>query len=142
MCTHDKRNYRQLTFTFTGMKNERYFHNQLTNCFVISMHYSWWLFHKINQKSFEQDIGHKFRTISRFRDTMLKNKVVHLSTIHGKAFEIPPIFFQQANCKFLLQKEIVLLTIRPHQSYQGKKPPFSLRFLLLYKKTKWLGYPK
>ena len=75
-------------------------------------------------------------------DTMLKNKVVHLSTIHGKAFEIPPIFFQQANCKFLLQKEIVLLTIRHHQSYWGKKPLFSLRFLLLYKKVKWLGCPK
>ena len=56
--------------------------------------------------------------------------------------EIPSIFFQQENCKFLLQKEIVLLTIRHHQSYWGKNPLFSLRFLLLYKKVKMVGLPK
>ena len=75
-------------------------------------------------------------------DIMLKNKIVHLPTIHGKTFETPPIFFQQENCNFLLQKEVVLLTISHHQSYWGKKPLFSLRFLLLYKKVKWLGCPK
>ena len=48
------------------------------------MHYSWWLFHKINQKSLNKDIGHKVRTISRFMDTMLKNKVVHLSISMSK----------------------------------------------------------
>ena len=73
--------------------------------------------------------------ISRFMDTMLKNKVVHLSTIHGKAFEIPPIYFQQENCKFLLQKEIVLLTIRHHQYYWGKKP-LSLYASYFYTKRK------
>ena len=123
------------------MNNEIYFHNQITNCFMIRMHYSWWLFHKINQRSFKQNIGHKVRMISRFMDTMLKNKVVHLSTIHGKAFEIPPIFFQQENYNTLLQKEVVILTIT-FQYYRGKKPLSSLPFLLLYKKEKWLGCPK
>ena len=110
---------------------------------MTSIHYSWWLFHKINRKSLNKDIGRKVRTISRFMDTMLKNKVVHLSTLHGKTFEIPPIFFQQANCNILLQKEVVLLTIT-FQSYWGKKKPLSsLPFLLLYKKGKnWLGCPK
>ena len=75
-------------------------------------------------------------------DIMLKNKIVHLPTIHGKTFETPPIFFQQGNCNFLLQKEVVLLTISHHQSYCRKNPFFSLRFLLLYKKIKWLGCPK
>ena len=102
---------------------------------MTSIHYSWWLFHKINQKSLNKDIGRKVRTISRFMDTMLKNKVVHLSTIHGNTFEIPPIFFQQANCNILLQKEVVLLTIS-FQSYWGKNPQASLRFLLLYKRQK------
>ena len=88
---------------------------------MISIHYSWWLFHKINQKSLNKDIGHKVRMISRFMDTMLRNKIVHLSTIHGNTFEIPPIFFQQANCNILLQKEVVLLTIT-FQSYWGKNP--------------------
>ena len=142
MCTHDKSNYRQLTFTFTSMNNERYFHNQITNCFMISLHYSWWLFHKINQKSFKQDIGHKVRTISRFMDTMLKKKVVHLSTIHGKTFEIPLIFFQQENgnfyCKmkqFFLQYVITSLT--------GEKNPFPFYASYFYtKRSKWLGCPK
>ena len=74
-------------------------------------------------------------------DTMLKNKVVHLSTLHGKTFEIPPIFFQQENCNILLQKELVLLTIT-FQSSWGKKPHLLLRFLLLYKKVKMVGLPK
>ena len=108
---------------------------------MINIHYSWWLFHKINQKSLNKDIGHKVRTISRFMDIMLKKKVIHLSTIHGNTFEIPPIFFQQANCNILLQKEVVLLTIT-FQSYWGKNPFLLLRFLLLYKRSKWLGCPK
>ena len=142
MCTHDKSNYRQLAFTFTGMNNERYFHNQLTNCFIISMHYSWWLFHKINQKSFKQDIGHKVRTISRFMDKMLKNKVVHLSTIHGKTFEIPPIFFQQANCNFYCKLKQFFLQYIITSLTGGKSPLFLLCFLLLYKRSNWLGCQK
>ena len=102
---------------------------------MTSTHYSWWLFHKINQKSLNKDIRRKVRTISQFMDTMLKNKIVHLSTLHGKTFEIPPIFFQQENCNILLQKEVVLLTIT-FQSYWGKKPLFLLCFLLLYKTVK------
>ena len=73
---------------------------------------------------------------------MLKNKIVHLPTIHGKAFEIPPIFFQQANCKFLLQKEIVLLTIRHHQSYWGKNPPLLSTLPTFIQKGKMVGLPK
>ena len=102
---------------------------------MTNIHYSWWLFHEINQKSLNKDIGRKVRTISRFMDTMLKNKVVHLSTIHGNTFEIPPIFFQQENSNILLQKEVVLLTIT-FQFYWGKNPHSSLRFLLLYKRKK------
>jgi len=130
---------------------------------MISLHYSWWLFHKINQKSFKQDIGHKVRTISRFMDTMLKNKVVHLSTIHGKAFEIPPIFFQQENCKFfiakgnsssyntsspvLLGKKALLLSTLPTFIQKGKMVGLpnlllSQRFISQKAFTKLLNYYK
>ena len=80
--------------------------------------------------------------ISRFMDTMVENKIVHLPTIHGKTLKPHQSSFNRPTVNFLLQKEIVLLTIRHHHSYWGKKPLFSLRFLLLYKKVKWLGYPK
>ena len=79
--------------------------------------------------------------ISRFMDTMLENKVVHLSTIHGNTFEIPPIFFQQANCNILLQKEVVLLTIT-FQSYWGKNPFLLSTFPTFIQKVKMVGLPK
>ena len=74
-------------------------------------------------------------------DTMLKNKVVHLSTIHGNTFEIPPIFFQQANCNILLQKEVVLLTIT-FQSYWGKNPLHASTLPTFIQKVKMVGLPK
>ena len=108
---------------------------------MTSIHYSWQRFHKINQKSLNKDIGHEVRTISRFMDIMLKNKVVHLSIIHVKTFEIPPIFFQQENCNILLQKEVVLLTIT-FQSYWGKKPLFASTLPTFIQKVKMVGLPK
>ena len=61
--------------------------------------------------------------ISRFTDTMLKNKVVHISTIHGKTFEIPPIFFQQANCNFIAKGNSSSYNNLP--VLLGKKSPFA-----------------
>ena len=74
-------------------------------------------------------------------NTMLKNKIVHLSTVHGNTFETPPIFFQQANCKSLLQKEIVLLTIH-HPVLLGKKALFFSTFPTFIQKVKMVGLPK
>ena len=109
---------------------------------MTSIHYSWWLFHKINQKSLNKDIGHKVRTISRFMDTMLKNKVVHLSTLHGKTFEIPPIFFQQENCNFYCKRKQFFL--QQPSSLTGEKSPSLLYLSYFYTKKvkKWLGRPK
>ena len=75
-------------------------------------------------------------------DTMLKNKVVYLSTIHGKTFEIPTDLLSTGKLQFLLKNEVVLLTICHRQSYWGKKPLSLLRFLLLYKNVKMVGLPK
>ena len=102
---------------------------------MTSIHYSWQRFHKINQKSLNKDIGHGVRTISRFMDIMLKNKVVHLSIIHVKTFEIPLIFFPQANYNFILQKEVVLLTIN-FQSYWEKSPFLFSTFPIFIQKAK------
>ena len=137
----NKINYRQLALYFTHMtaKNITQPHSQL---FMTSIYYSWQRFHKINQKSLNKDIGHEVRTISQFMDIMLKNKVVHLSIIHVNTFEIPPIFFPQANCNFILQKEVVLLTIN-FQSYWEKSPLLLYVSHFLYKKKKnMVGLPK
>ena len=108
---------------------------------MISIHYSWWLFHKINQKSLNKNIGHKVRTISRFTDTMLKNKVVHLSNIHGKTFEIPPIFFQQANRNFYCKRKQFFLQ-QPSSLTGEKSPSFASTLPTFIQKVKMVGLPK
>ena len=55
---------------------------------------------------------------------MLENKIVHLPTIHGKTLKPHQSSFNSPTVNFLLQKEIVLLTIRHHQFYWGKNPLF------------------
>ena len=71
----------------------------------------------------------------------LKNKVVHLSASHcitfGNFTALSPI----GKLKYLLQKEIVLLTIGP-PVLLGKSPFLCPSFLVLYKKKNWLGCPK
>ena len=55
--------------------------------------------------------------------------------------EIPPIFFQQENCKFLLQKEIVLRTI-VITSLPGEKSLFLSTLPTFIQKGKMVGLPK
>ena len=139
MCIHDKRNYRQLTFTFTCMNNERYFHNQLTNCFIISMHYSWWLFHKINQKSFKQDIGHKLershdswiqcrKTQFIFRLSMAKHLKSHRSSFNRQTV----IFIAKGNSSSYNNLPVLL----------GKKSLSLSTFTTFIQKQKMVGLPK
>ena len=54
---------------------------------------------------------------------------------------IPPSFLQHENCNFLLQKEIVLLTICLHQSC-WEKVPFSSKLSIFIQKGETVGLPK
>ena len=75
-------------------------------------------------------------------DIMLKNKIVHLPTIHGKTFETPPIFFQQENCKFFIAKGSSSSYNISSPVLLGKKAPFPSMLPTFIQKGKMVGLPK
>ena len=107
---------------------------------MISIHYSWWLFQKINQKSLNKDIGHEVRTISWFMDIMLKSKVVHLSTIHGKHLKSHRSSFNRQTVIFIAKGSSSSYNSLPVSL--GKKSLFPYYASYSYTKGEMVRLPK
>ena len=75
-------------------------------------------------------------------DTMLENKIVHLSTIHGKTLKPPSIFFQQENCKFFIAKGNSSSYNTSSPVLLGEKAPLISTLPTFIQKGKMVGLPK
>ena len=71
----------------------------------------------------------------------LKNKVIHLSTVHGTTFGTLHGPFSNRQTKLFIAKWSSS-SYNKSSSLTGKKPLLCLSSLVLYKKTKMLGFPK
>ena len=106
-----------------------------------SIHYSWQSFHKISKKSFKQRHRSQSQNDLTIHGHNTEKKIVHLLTIHSITFEIPSIFLQQENSIFLLQREIVLLTILLYM-FNREKFLLPFTYLIFMQKGKIVRLPK
>ena len=90
-------------------------------------------FPQIKSDIIQQDIGHKVRTISRFMDTNWKNKVVHLSAIHGTTFGNFIALSPTSKLKSFIAKGNSY-SYNASSSLTGEKSPFLFFIYYIYTK--------
>ena len=122
-CTCIMKNHRQLILLSKTHEHLKIFEQPDSQLFMNSIHYSQWKFSYNKPENIHTRTQvQRVRTVSQLMDTKLKTKQFLFNKSIAQHLNIPPSFLQQANCNYLLQKEIVLLTICIHKSNWEKVP--------------------
>ena len=82
------------------------------------------------------------KTISQLMDMSWKWNSSHSTNPHQRIWNSPPKFLQHKNCNYLLQKEVVLLTITLKNCMRKKKSVSLSDSPLLIQKGKTFGLPQ